>query len=32
MGKIAVLVVYVAGVVLPVAYLYLRGSHGQDGS
>ena len=33
MGKIAVLVVYVLGVVLPVAYLYLRGNHGQsDGS
>jgi hypothetical protein len=34
MGKIAVLVVYVAGVVLPIAYLYLQGgTHGRaDGS
>jgi multisubunit Na+/H+ antiporter MnhB subunit len=34
LGKIAVLVVYVLGVVLPIAYLYLRNGHGaeQEGS
>jgi hypothetical protein len=33
MGKLGVLVIYVTGVVLPVAFLYLRGNHGQsDGS
>jgi hypothetical protein len=32
-AKIGILVVWCVGVVLPVAYLYLRGNHGQsDGS
>ena len=26
-GKLGVLVIYVVGVVLPVAYLYVRGNH-----
>ena len=31
-AKIGILVVWCAGIVLPVGYIYLRGSHGQDGS